>query len=365
MTTLPPGVTLQQIDGGPNYYASNGLTYAVNAGWDNPSFFPIGPWSDMLLTQSDATRWLDLNWNTAFTLTANSDLSLLRSNRISAVLQFSELSAFTATLGTETVGLLTADEGGITDTQNAIGTIANSIQNGRFWYINNTWNFINYGDLSGIPAPQVLSMPITTPNGTSRHIDVQSVDIYWFAGGKSSNPILRQGGLIYNLGRDMTPDEAERGSNYGDMIDAERAFQGAHPAPIVAVIEDGGPYGEDTSASDYITPPELNWAVWSSIIHGARMIDYFNHTFAGPAPSQDNLAQPFYQTVQPGQTISIYNQVKATDALVEQLAPVLNSPFALNYVMVNGSHYDFGTPDHTLGGLECPSENILNPLNRL
>ena len=66
MTTLPSGVTLQQIDGGPNYYANNGFTYAVNAGWDSPSFFPIGPWLAPILTQSDANRWLDLNWNTAY-----------------------------------------------------------------------------------------------------------------------------------------------------------------------------------------------------------------------------------------------------------------------------------------------------------
>ena len=46
--TLPAGVTLQQIDGGPTYYASNGLTYAANAGWDNPNFFPIGPWEEFL-----------------------------------------------------------------------------------------------------------------------------------------------------------------------------------------------------------------------------------------------------------------------------------------------------------------------------
>ena len=105
--------------------------------------------------------------------------------------------------------------------------------------------------------------------------------------------------------------------------------------PVYAFIEDGGPYTEDTSSSDYITPPELNWAVWSSLIHGARGVIYFNHTFAGPAQSDDNLAQTFYQTVQPGQTISIYNQVKATDALVEQMAPVLNSPIASGYVTVS------------------------------
>ena len=55
---LPAGVTLQPIDGGSNYYADHGLTYAANAGWDNPSFIPIGMWLPSLTTQSDANRWL-------------------------------------------------------------------------------------------------------------------------------------------------------------------------------------------------------------------------------------------------------------------------------------------------------------------
>ena len=81
MTTLPPGVTLQPIDGGPNYYTNNGFTSAANAGWDSPNFFMIGVWEDMLITQSDATRWHDLGWNTAVALTGNSDLSVARVKR--------------------------------------------------------------------------------------------------------------------------------------------------------------------------------------------------------------------------------------------------------------------------------------------
>jgi hypothetical protein len=42
---LPAGVTLKQIDGGPNYYGDHGFTYAHNAGWDSPIFFPIGPFT--------------------------------------------------------------------------------------------------------------------------------------------------------------------------------------------------------------------------------------------------------------------------------------------------------------------------------
>src|SRR5689334_15208258 len=70
---LPAGVTLQAIDGGPTYYADNGFTYAALAGWDSPSFFPIGLWMAPLRNQSDANRWLDLGLNTAFAMTGDSN----------------------------------------------------------------------------------------------------------------------------------------------------------------------------------------------------------------------------------------------------------------------------------------------------
>ena len=364
-TTLPPGVTLQQIDGGSNYYSNNGFTYAASAGWDSPNFFPIGVWYGMILAQSDAARWHDLDLNTAFRTTANTDLSILRENGIWAIGAFVGGSGVLETpgWGSETVGILSADEPQTlaTGVTTPLSTTPNSIQDGRFWYMNDTWAFLSssYGGLSPISSSaQVLDTLVTTPDGTQAHIDIQSADLYWFAGGKVGiSYVLQAGGLLHNLGTNMTPDEVERGSSYGDMIDIERALQAAHPAPIFAFIEDGGPYNEDTSASDYITPPELNWAVWSSLIHGARGVIYFNHTFGGPAQSDDNLAQPFYQTVQPGQTISIYDQVKATDALIQQLAPVLDSPFALNYVTVNSGGYVFPTPDPTLGGIEVMAKD--------
>jgi hypothetical protein len=334
MTTLPPGATLQQIDGGANYYANNGFTYAHNAGWDD-SFFPIGPWLAGIDDQSDVNRWKDLGLNTAFTLTADSSLSLLRSNNIYAILQRDELNRF-GSLGPETVGILSADEPSTYSegVSTPLSTTPNSVQDGRFWWMNNTHNILQGGNLGGVPTSQVLSNLITTPNGTNRHIDAHSTDLYWFAGAEA--PFWRSvGGDLYGLGRDATSDEMSRGSNYGFMVDWARSYQTTYSIPIFQFVETGGPYTEDTSASNYITPPELNWAVWSSVIHGARGIVYFNHTFAGPGDSFDNLADPYYQTVQSGQTISIYDQVKATDALVEHLAPVLNSPTALGYVTVS------------------------------
>ena len=142
------------------------------------------------------------------------------------------------------------------------------------------------------------------------------------------------------------------------MVDILRSYQTTNPAPIAVFIEDGEPGNNGTDA-DYITPPELNWAAWSSIIHGARQIIYFNHSFTGSNEFDDNVSQAFYQTVQPGQKISIYGQIKSTDAEIEQLAPVINSPFADGYVTVNGStSYVFPTPDLSLaGGLEVMAKD--------
>ncbi len=109
--------------------------------------------------------------------------------------------------------------------------------------------------------------------------------------------------------------------------------------------------------STYITPPELNWAVWSSLIHGARGVIYFNHTFAGPALSNDNLASPYFQTVQPGQSVSMYTQVRNTDALIKKMAPVLNSPTALNYVTSSTPGYQNGQTLSNFSGIEVTAKD--------
>ena len=375
MATLPAGVTLQQIDGGSTYYADHGFTYAVNMGWDDPNFFPIGVWNGTIDSQADVARLLDLNINTMIGIGPSymdaNTFARIQNNGISLIAEGDErASPYLSSTAPFWVGNITADEqttfaGAFAS---PVSSIPNAQQDHRYLYENNNWFFIlpyNNGNGSGGLAPYepdvALRTNAPTPNGTQRHIDKTSIDMYWFSGTKANDPphtwTLHAGGAIENLGRDMTTDEALRGSNYGDTIDIIRSLQTTYPAPITTFIENGGVAQEDTTAASYITPPEMNWAIWSTLIHGAREVTYFNHSFGGPGFSFNNLGQSYYQTIQPGQTISIYDQMKATDALIEQLAPVLNSPFAMNYVTVNGPHYTYGTIDHTLGGLEVMAKD--------
>ena len=168
---LPAGVTLRDIDGGPTYYADHGMTYATNTAnhpsWDDPAFFPIGLWLPPMHSQADATRWTDLGLTAFFCITGNSNLSLLRNNGFSGVVQSGELSEILSnngSLGNETVGLLTADE---PTTYNkavgAISSVANTHQNGRFWYLQNLWTTIGYGDIEGHSMADICNDLFTPP----------------------------------------------------------------------------------------------------------------------------------------------------------------------------------------------------------
>jgi hypothetical protein len=240
--TLPSGVTLQQIDGGPNYYADNGFTYAANAGWDNPDFFPIGPWLDSLLVQSDASRWLDLGWNTAFGVTGNTDLSIARANGIS-VIQDANAGILPGT-GAETVGLLSADEN-YTASVASVNNTPNSTQDNRFWWLQNTWTVLAYGAIGNTPMSQIMTQQLSTPDGTTRHFNTDSADVYWFTGSKDGG-ILGQDAGIYGLSQ-LTEAQGARGSNYGDMVDILRFYQTTYPAPIPVFIEDGEPGNNGTT----------------------------------------------------------------------------------------------------------------------
>jgi hypothetical protein len=148
-----------------------------------------------------------------------------------------------------------------------------------------------------------------------------------------------------------------RGAFYGLQIDRIRACDamagGTAPVdrkPVWGVVELGAPF----SNGGQITPPQMRSATWHTIIAGARGVLYFNHSFGGACQT--------YSILRDGCSLNVAMQaaVKAQNAQITQLAPVLNSATATGYVTtspniratakVGGSDAPFGAGIYTIAG---------------
>jgi len=328
----PTGVVLQPIDGGANFYTSHG--YAKAAPLDNPAFFPVGIWYPTLEGTSDVTAYQDLDINMLDRPTASCDLSLLAGTGIYAIPQYGECGGSDGSgIGDETVGLFTDDEvdgnygpgAGYTYLQSIIDAVPAGLKAGRFFWTNYSFNLFLW-ETQAQAGPFINDYQQTV-----------SVDQYWFTDNLIDDPTSSDScGRFYGV--PCTTDQAQRGSNYGATIDAIRQLENpVGSEPIWAFVEDGCPF---TAPDDQcITPAQMNWAVWSSIIHGARGVVYFNHSFSGPSESDNNFEDPYFTTT------GITPQAAATNSMIKSLAPVLNDDTALNYVTA-------GPAPTTFGGIE-------------
>jgi hypothetical protein len=68
--------------------------------------------------------------------------------------------------------------------------------------------------------------------------------------------------------------------------------------------------------------------VWSSLIHGARGVVYFNHSFGGECETQHVLREACYTPVR--------RAVSDLNAQITRLAPVLNAPFVDGMTAAHG-----------------------------
>lgn len=334
------GVTYQAIDGGPSYYCSSGFTYACNAGWDSPSFFPILD-DYAFYAGNSVTTFRDLNLTTDLRATSDVNMATLNANGVTAI-----LDGLNTNFGPETVGWHIEEPDGWSGDAQAVtnqastfsGNLAGRVLQGSF-----TWNQFVYPFTTpcGNTMQDVMTCTSGMPEG--RHLDIPTADIWWFACSTQSFCQTYVGPNVLGTSGNSTPDQLARGSSYGDMVDAMRGWVTAHPAPVAPYIET-----EDALAgtgSREITPPEFNWAAWSTIVHGARMLLYFGTTSNFGSGSTFG----FSQSVLPGQSVSMYAQAKATNGLVKNLAPIINSQFALHYASVTPAAYVFPVKAQALG----------------
>lgn len=145
--------------------------------------------------------------------------------------------------------------------------------------------------------------------------DVVSADAYWFTDRDVCHESQGGGRLA---GRSLTPAECALAANYGWTIDRVRSLvEPERSKPVWAVVEVGHPFSQ--SEWERITSDGIQAAVWSSLIHGARGIVYFNHSFGGACPSLNVLRSDCAPEVQ--------DTVRRLNAQIHHLAPVLNAPF--------------------------------------
>jgi hypothetical protein len=311
-------VTLKEVDGGPGYYAR-----FTNPLPTDPSFFPIGVWYASVLSASEAATDKAAGLNTYVELTGDTDLSVLRAAGMHAI-----DSGWPAGPGSETNGWLLIDEpdgwagpgwaawtgnlpgqGPICDPPTAkcgytvLSTLAaRRPADGRMRYTN-----FDYG-VTFVESDAEASLFV---NGGFQ--DVVSADNYWFS--DKDICTAEHGGAMLGDGHALSTDECRRAANYGATVARLRKLEG-EARPVWAFVEVGHPYAEASWPT--ITPPEMQAAVWHSLIAGARGIIYFNHSFGAPNVTPNVLRDPAYA--------SMREAVTAVNARITALAPVLNAP---------------------------------------
>ena len=309
------GMTLKQVDGGSDYYAkfSHGLP-------SRRSFFPIGVWFESVLSQRDVDLDKKAGLNTYVVLTGNSDLNLIHSNGMHALLQ-GDNSDWLPPPAKPFAGWLLGDEVDMTLGPGAghdqMQRVADSLPS------DDRIRLANYGKgvLFWEDDPDAARF-------VNQYQQIVSTDLYWFTDPWQSS-MQAPDWLPEGAGGDgptISGATVRRAANYGYQVDRVRALAAmdGKPQPVWTVIEVGWPFTQTAAEGGrQIQPAEIRAAVWQSIIAGARGIIYFNHSFGGPGQSQHVLRD----AVSPGSPYAANRaMVSAVDAQITALAPVLNSP---------------------------------------
>jgi hypothetical protein len=317
-TTAPSGpvsgtVKLRQVDGGAP---------------TNTSFFPIGVWFESVMSSSDTSTDSAAGLNTYVVLTNNSNLSLVRAAGMRAEVEWGQFpnAQSSSAPGSETVAWFLGDEydmiygpGWNPCGQSSSGYTC--MQNAHDEANDGRPRATNYG--KGVTFWETNSQAATFVNNFQ---DIVSADNYWYTDADICQ--ASQGGKFYG-GAALTADQCRRASNYGKTIDRLRLLESpAGHAPVYGFVEVGQPFGNGVGGNGP-SPEQIQAAVWSSIVHGARGIIYFNHSFGGTCQSQHDLRTSCY-AAQRAAVTTTNNQIAA-------LAPVLNSPFADGYVSAPGA----------------------------
>ncbi|MBT2538213.1 hypothetical protein [Arthrobacter sp. ISL-69] len=309
---------LRGVDGGPDYFRN-----FPNSLPTDPSYFPIGIWQESLTDLADAPKDRVVGINLYVDLTSNSDITLATNQGMHALPSTPFPTATGRMLSDEVDMWAGPGDAAWTGIWPGYGPICTP-ENQRCGYTvqrdlrkslpAGTMVYANYG--KGVTFWETNEQAAVFINEFQ---DVVSADTYWFTDPFICGP--SEGGAVFAAGGQLAPEKCRLAANYGWTIERLRSLvTPAKSKPVWAFVEVGHPFTEADAPN--ISGPEIRAAVWSSLIHGARGIVYFNHNFGGDCQTQHVLRDPCGDAVRPW--------VTDVNAQITRLAPVLNAPFLDN-----------------------------------
>lgn len=305
---------VREIDGGPAYYSRFAPSLP-----DDVNYFPIAVWMESVLGSHDLDQDLDVGLNTYIAPTEDANLAAINSAGMYYLTNWNAPGQAGTVLSDEVDMWGGPGDAPWSGNGAPEGNVCVPVESKCGFTIQKHFlaeappkslKYANYG--KGVTF---WENDLEASRFVNDYQDVVSADNYWF-----TDPGIcasSEGGVLVGGARDLSAAECRNAANYGWTVDKIRSLvEPRNSKPVWALVEVGHPSTDGQAPT--ITNGQIRAAVWSSIIHGARGIVYFNHSFAGACFSNHVL-----RDCGP----DLRNGVREVNSQLKELAPVLNSPF--------------------------------------
>jgi hypothetical protein len=315
---VPAGVTLSQIDGGPNYFAKWPNSFPASS-----SFIPIGVYPSQATPSALAGEGINF-----FMPMRNEQAGTwcpVWSNP-----NGNDMTAVDAQPGFYAGGTFyQAADGRAWGSQAAFDVFGDELDGTSQGFFDCLPSAITQhnqaGTWGGLAAPAFLAAEAASHAADSTRPTYIQVTTSFIDDGTDEFYTLAQKQAICAgadiLSFDVYPLVLRAGNvwdTYDEVEEARRYCKDSRPVMVFTETDhmNGG--------TIYPQPAQSTAEVWNAIIAGARGVEYFDQ--------YSNITNASYTGSGHYPPGAMYNAVKATDASIAALAPVINAPFANGYV---------------------------------
>lgn len=303
------GLPLVPWEGGAEYWKQFEKT--DQAGWSDPTFFPVVAWYDSASDDSEILFDKKLGINTYVGMPDTLDSQLLDDQNmywIGGALNETFTSSTKSWVGhfldDEVDGRFSPKAG-----KEHLAERKAEAPPGLFSYANFTYMVLE-NDLDASVSTSYLN----------DFTDVVSVDKYWYTIPHCSAQPYRDVSVV-----PVAPESCRSSSSYGKTMQALRQRDAAdgNLQPLWQFVENMTGADQETNFGEYIRSDQLAGAVMASIINEARGIVYFNQSFAGPCKSSNVFRSAQVVPDFCGQTQ--VESVRKVNGRIHSLASVINT----------------------------------------